>query len=85
MRESAHELGTNWAQIRPGPSLDHLIRPLQERGRDREVEGLRGLEVDHQLELGGLLHGEIARPGALQNTVDITCCAPELVAEIGSI
>src|SRR6266478_699523 len=29
--------------------LDHLIRPLQERRRDREAEGLGGLEVDHEL------------------------------------
>jgi hypothetical protein len=28
------------------PLLDHLIRPLQERLRDRETEGLGGLEVD---------------------------------------
>jgi len=27
-------------------SLDHLIRPLQERRRDRQAEGLGGLEVD---------------------------------------
>ena len=36
---------------RPGPrtcSLDHLIRPLQERRRDRQAEGLNGLEVDDQ-------------------------------------
>ena len=39
------------------PSLDHLIRPLQERRRDRQAEGLGGLEVDDQLELGGLLDG----------------------------
>ena len=26
--------------------LDHLIRPLQERRRDRQAEGLGGLEVD---------------------------------------
>ena len=25
-------------------SLDHLIRPLQDRGRDRQTEGLGGLE-----------------------------------------
>ncbi len=33
-----------------GRSLDHLIRPLQERRRDRQAEGLGSLEVDHQLE-----------------------------------
>src|ERR1700730_10465866 len=45
--------------------LDHLIRPLQERRRDREAEGLGGLEVDHQLELGRLLDGEVAGLRAL--------------------
>jgi len=32
------------------PSLDHLIRPLQERLRDRQAEGRGGLEVDDQLD-----------------------------------
>ena len=27
--------------------LNHLIRPLQKRRRDRQAEGLGGLEVDH--------------------------------------
>jgi hypothetical protein len=39
------------------PLLDHLIRPLQERRGDRQAERVRGLEVDHQLEVGGLLYG----------------------------
>jgi hypothetical protein len=29
--------------------FDHLIRPLQERRRDRQAEGLGGLEIDDQL------------------------------------
>ena len=37
--------------------LDHLIRPRQQRRRDREAEGLGGLEVDHEVELGRLLDG----------------------------
>jgi hypothetical protein len=36
------------------PLFDHLIRPLEERRRDRQAEGLGGLEIDDQLELGGL-------------------------------
>ena len=39
--------------------LDHLIRPLQERLRDGQAEGLGGLEADHQVELrdvGGIRH-----------------------------
>ena len=38
-------------------SLNELIRPLQEQGRERETERLRGLHVDHQLELRRLLDG----------------------------
>jgi len=52
-------------------SLDHLIRPLQERRRDREAEGPGGLEVDHQLELRRLLDGEVGRLGALENLIDV--------------
>ena len=43
-----------------GTLLDDLIRTQQQRRRDREPERLRGLEVDHQLELRRLLDGEIA-------------------------
>src|SRR6266852_3198362 len=42
-------LGRNMSLIR-GLSLDHLSRPRQQRRRDRQAEGLRGLEVDDQLE-----------------------------------
>jgi hypothetical protein len=42
-----------------GALLDHLGRPQQRRRRDREAQRFGGLEVDDQLELGGLLDGEI--------------------------
>jgi hypothetical protein len=47
------------------PLLDHLIRPLQERRRDRQAEGLGGLEVDRNLgPLGSGVRGRrsLARP-----------------------
>ena len=47
------------------PSLDQVIGPLQERRRDRQAEGLGGLEVDHQLELGGLFDRQVTRLGTL--------------------
>src|SRR6185295_18285009 len=53
------------------PSLDHLIRPLEERLGDRQAEGLGGLEVDDQLELGGLLDREIARLRVLEDLVHV--------------
>ena len=52
-------------------SLDYAVGPLQERGRDREAEGPGGSQVDHQLELGRLLNGEVDDPGAPQDAVDI--------------
>src|SRR5207245_1174491 len=35
--------------------LDHVVRPQQHRLRNGQAETLRRLEVDHKLELGGLL------------------------------
>ena len=59
-----------------GRSLDQFIRPPQQRRRDREAEGLGGLEVDDQLELRRLFDGEVGGPRALQDFVDVDCGAP---------
>jgi hypothetical protein len=40
-------------------SFDDLIRPRQHRRGDREPEHLGGLEVDHEIELRGLLHRQV--------------------------
>ena len=48
-----------------GRLLDHLIRSPQRGVRDRQPECLRGLEVDDQVELGGLLYRQVARLGTL--------------------
>src|SRR5260370_40379364 len=40
--------------------LNHLIRPKQQRLRNRQAEGLGGLEVDDQFKRSGLLDGEIS-------------------------
>ena len=63
-----------------GLSFDHLIRPLQERRRDRESEGLGGLEVDHQLELRWPFHWQIAWVCTSKDSGDIIpCSTPRLV------
>jgi hypothetical protein len=49
------------------PLLDHLIRPLQERLRDRQAERLGGLEVDPELKCRWLLDRDI---GGLSPTED---------------
>ena len=40
---------------------DHLIRPRQQRWRDRDAKGLGGLEVDDKLKPDGLLDREFGR------------------------
>src|SRR4030095_11682521 len=52
-------------------SLYDLIRPRQQRRRDRQAEGLGSLEVDNQLVLDRLLDRKIARPSALENLVHV--------------
>src|SRR5262249_58818394 len=46
---------------------------------------LGGLEVDDELELGGLLDGEVGRFGALQDLVYEVCGASKEVEEIGPV
>src|SRR6266481_3751067 len=74
---SSANLQTRGAQPRtaltkpPFSWINHLIRPLQERRRDREAQVLGGLEVDEQLELGGLLSRQVGWLGAIGNLVDV--------------
>ena len=44
--------------------LDYLVCPFQHRWGDREPKGLGRLDVNHELELRGLLHGQISRLSA---------------------
>jgi len=46
-----------------------MIRPPQERRRDGQAKGLRGLEVDHQLELRRLLDRQVGRLRAFEDLV----------------
>jgi hypothetical protein len=48
-----------------------VVRALEDRRRDGETEPLGDLEVDHQLELGRLLDGQIGRLGAFEDLVDV--------------
>ncbi len=68
-------------ESRYGHRLDDLIRPLQQRLRDRQAERLGGLEVDDQFELRGLLDGEVGGLGASQYLIDIGGGTPVFVGE----
>src|SRR5215813_302929 len=48
-----------------------LVRPLEQPLRNRQAQRLRGLEIDHQLELHWLLDGQVGGLGALQDLVDV--------------
>jgi hypothetical protein len=52
-------------------SLDQLVGTQLNLTRNREADRLCSLEVDHQLVLGGRLHGQVARLFSLQDAIDI--------------
>src|SRR4030095_716482 len=68
-----------------GPSFDHLVRPLEQRRRDRQAERLRGLEVDYQLELRRLLNRQIRRLRAFEDLVHVCRGPSEQIAEVWRI
>src|SRR5262249_59396564 len=53
-------------------SFDHLVGTGEHGRRHVKAERPRGFQVDHQLELDWSLNGKLARPGAMQDTVDIS-------------
>ena len=53
-------------------SFYYLVRPVQNRLRNRQADLLRRLQVDDQLKLHGLLHGEVSRLGAFKDFVHVS-------------
>src|SRR4030095_3052736 len=65
--------------------LDHFVCPCQHVGWDRQAYLLGSFQIDDELELLRLLHGEIGGLGSFQNLVHVGCAAPIEVGEVGSI
>ena len=49
--------------------MEHLVRLEEEGWRHGQTQGLRGFKVEHQLEPGGLLHGQVSRLGTFEDLV----------------
>ena len=54
-------------------SFDHLVGAGEQRRRHSEAERFRSLEVDHELILGRLLHGQVGGFGTPEDFVDVNC------------
>ena len=53
---------------------------IRHRGGDREAHGFRGPQINHQLDLRGLLDRKIGRLSSSKHSVDIACDAFVVVA-----
>src|SRR6184192_2121824 len=63
-------------------SLDHPIRPVQNRRRNCQPDLFRRLQVNHELKLLRLLHREIGGLGAFKNFIDKSRRAPKIIGDI---
>src|SRR5438309_11958087 len=51
-------------------SMNHLVRAQQELLRYRNLESLRGLQIDHEVEFRRLFDRQVRRLRAFENLVD---------------
>ena len=54
----------------PPASADNLVGLDEEPWRNGEAQSLSGLQIDDQLERGGLLHGEVRRLRPVQDLIE---------------
>src|SRR5262249_12013904 len=59
--------------------LDHLIRSVQHRLRNRQADLLGCFEIDNEIELLWLLHREVGGLGSFQNLIYVCGGTPEQV------
>src|SRR5436190_18408885 len=79
LRCARHPTPTNGAER--ALSLDNLVGARRARRRDGKAHRPRGFEIDAELENRRLLHGQIARPGALEDLRGVQAALAEGVHE----
>ena len=57
--------------MRAAWSLEQLVGASEHGAGNGQPEGLRRLEVNHEVELGRLLHGQVGGLGTLEDLVDV--------------
>src|SRR5262249_28329478 len=67
------------------PSFDHLVGAGEQRRWHFEAKCPRGIEIDHQFELGRLAHRQVGRLGALKDTPSIESDLAPVISKAGSI
>src|SRR5215208_6459920 len=63
-------------------SFDDLVGAAEQRQRKGEAERLGGLQIEDELEPGGMYHRQLARLGALEDAVNVKSRAPRDTSEI---
>jgi len=76
------EQSTYRRDVRGGGSFDHLVGTHEQRGRNHHAERFRGLEIDRQFDLSGLLHRQVTGFLAAKNSARIDA---GLTKSIGSV
>src|SRR5262245_58898947 len=66
-------------------SFDHLVGANKQSSRHSEAERLRGLEVDDQLDFGGLLDRQVRGFLALENAARVEATQAKHIAEVVSV
>src|SRR6476659_8747838 len=74
-----------YAVQQTGALFDHLVGGHLHDRRHRQPERLRSLEINHELELGWLFHGQVGRFGTLQQAIDIGGSPTELISYVPAI
>src|SRR5690349_17870695 len=64
---------------------NHPIRSRQHFLWNYQANLFRCFEIDDQLELGWLLHGQFGGLGTLEDFVDIGCCPTKVITDVGSV